>query len=123
ELNARRVVPDRRGVLRAPKTIFFDTAAGLATIFGGRLASHIIDQREHVNAALAHAGVRDLWDSIEVRILERVRDRPAPEIERTLQVHQSAIERIVESVDRGAIGRVRRMLSEISVVRCDALLV
>jgi hypothetical protein len=123
ELNTRRVAPDRRGVLRAPRTLFFDTAAGLSATFGGRLATHIIDQRENVNAALERAGVRDLWDSIEVRILERVRDRLAPDIEQRLHLHQSAIERVVDSVDRGAVGRVRRMLSDITAVRCDALLV
>lgn len=70
-LSRSEVVLDEDGLLRRPTDVFFRDSVALAGHFGPEVAARLIPRPEGAWAAMAAAGVQELSEAVEPRIVER----------------------------------------------------
>jgi hypothetical protein len=123
ELGSAEVVLDGRGWLSKPTDVFFRDAQTLADRFGPEVHDHLIDRPEGLWRALGAAGVRDLSDAVEARILEEESTRTGGVVVERLKTRRRLVLRVLAADDADAARKLSDFDGRVRLVRLSRLVI
>lgn len=123
DLRTAEVVLDGRGWLSKPTGVFFRDAQTLAERFGPEVQGHLIDRPDGQWRALAAAGVRDLSDAVDTRILEEESAAAGGVVADRLRARRRLILRVLAADDIDAVEKLAAFDREVRMVRLTKLVI
>lgn len=105
-LATAEVVLDGRSWLRQPGDVFFRDSHSLADRFGPPVHERLIDRPEGLWGALSAAGVRNLSDAVESRIVEQQPAGPGGVLAERLAARRRLLLRVLAAEDRDAANKL-----------------
>jgi hypothetical protein len=113
ELREVNVVPNQKRVLEKPAWLYFEDRAGLAADFGPLLSKNVIERPPASWRAMRAAGVTDLAQAAEIRMVECRNPRPDASLQERIASRRRQLLRVMEAqtaledeIDRGALDRL-----------------
>ena len=123
ELAIAEVVLDGTGWLRRPSDVFFRDTKTLADRFGAEVHDQLIDRPEGLWRALAAAGVRDLSNAVETRILEEEPAGAGGVVVDRLKTRRRLILRVLAADDGEAPQKLSEFEEHVRLVRLNQLVI
>ncbi len=123
DLTSAEVVLDGRGWLSKPTGVFFRDVQTLAERFGPAVQGQLIDRPDGQWRALAAAGVRDLSDAVETRILEEEDADDGGVVVARLTDRRRLILRVLAADDVEAAEKLNEFEARVRLVRLTRLVI
>jgi hypothetical protein len=123
DLACAEVVLNGRGWLSKPTSVFFRDAPSLAERFGPEVQRHLIGRPDGQWRALAAAGVGDLSDAVETRILEEQEAMSGGIVADRLTARRQSILRVLAADDVDAAEKLTEFEANICLVRLTRLVI
>lgn len=123
ELATAEVVLDGRYWLNKPTEVFFRDAQTLAERFGAGVQGRLIDRPDGQWRALAAAGVRDLSDAVDTRILEEDSATAGGVVADRLSARRRLILRVLAADDADAVEKLSEFEVHVRLVRLTRLVI
>ena len=122
-LATAEVVLDLRSWLRQPGAVFFRDSQSLANRFQSSVHERLIDRPEGLWRALSAAGVRNLSDAVESRIVEQQPAGPGGVVAERLAARRRLLLRVLEADDHDAARRLDAFDRSAQLVRLSRLVI
>src|SRR5205823_2534950 len=122
-LRSAEVVLDLRSWLRKPTDVFFRDSVTLAGRFKQGVHEHLIDRPEGLWTALSAAGVRNLSDAVDTRIVEQQPAGPGGCVAARLAARRRLLLRVLSADDQDAAHKLDRFDAETQLQRLAGLAV
>ena len=122
-LETAEVVLDGRSWLRRPGDVFFRDSHSLAERFGLAVHERLIDRPEGLWRALSAAGVRNLSDAVESRIVEQQPAGPGGVVADRLEARRRLLLRVLAAEDHNAMSKLEAFDETIELLRLSRLVI
>jgi hypothetical protein len=122
-LATAEVVLDAHSWLRQPGDVFFRDSHSLAGRFGPPVRERLIDRPEGLWRALSAAGVRNLSDAVESRIVEQQPAGPGGVVAERLSARRRLILRVLAAEDHDAPSKLEAFDQDIELHRLSRLVI
>jgi len=122
-MRTAEVVLDGLSWLRRPGDVFFRDSHSLADRFGPAVHERLIDRPEGLWRALGVAGVRNLSDAVESRIVEQRPAGPGGVVADRLSARRRLLRRVLAAEDHDAMTKLEVFDENIEVQRLSRLVI
>lgn len=123
DLATAEVVLDARSWLRRPGDVFFRDSHSLAERFGPAVHERLIDRPEGLWRALSAAGVRNLSDAVESRIVEQQPAGPGGVVADRLATRRRLLLRVLAAEDHDAMSKLEAFDETVELLRLSRLVI
>lgn len=123
DLATAEVVLDARSWLRRPGDVFFRDSHSLAERFGPAVHERLIDRPEGLWRALSAAGVRNLSDAVESRIVEQQPAGSGGVVADRLATRRRLLLRVLAAEDHDAMSKLEAFDETIELLRLSRLVI
>ncbi len=122
-LATAEVVLDGRSWLRRPGDVFFRDSHSLADWFGPRVHERLIDRPGGLWRAMSAAGVRNLSDAAESRIVEQQPAGPGENVTERLAARRRLLLRMLAAEDHDAASKLEAFDQDVELHRLSRLVI